>query len=97
MVTNAEAYLSAEEAAQKAEARISESYGFNYGDVHVSNLGNAILTPVGTTLVVGNITSTGNDGIEAEAAEGSLPAHGLGRLLRRNGQRGEAEEELAVR
>jgi len=45
----------------------SESQTIDYGGIAVTNLGNAILTPAGTTLIVSNITSTGNDGIDAEA------------------------------
>jgi len=52
---------------------ISESYGFNYRDIIVTNLGNAILTPVDTTLEVSNIGSSGADGMSCEPEDGDYP------------------------
>ncbi len=45
----------------------SETYSFSYGNVMVAALGNATITPVDTTLVIGNIGSSGLDGMDAES------------------------------
>jgi len=51
----------------------SEKLSFDYGDAIVSSLGNAILTPVGTTLVVSNIGPSGDDGMMVEPEESDYP------------------------
>ncbi len=45
----------------------SETCSFGYGDAMVTPLGNATVTPVETTLVVGNIGPSGSDGVAAQA------------------------------
>ncbi|MBU8935037.1 MAG: T9SS type A sorting domain-containing protein [candidate division Zixibacteria bacterium] len=52
---------------------VSESIGFNYGDVLVSNLGNAMFEIDDTTLIVSNIGSSGEDGMRCEPEDGDYP------------------------
>ena len=52
-----------------AIAFVSESAGLLFGDIVVSNLGNATLTLVDTTLVVGNIGTSGEDGVQIDLGE----------------------------